>query len=371
MKFEVSSQELLKKLQVASTVIVANPVLPVTEDFLFDLSKDGKLTITATNVEATIITSIMVNASEGGKIAVPSKIMLETLKALPDQPISFTLGENNQIELVSSYGKYHLAGDNIEDFPIAPAKENIEELEFDCGKMSSAINKTMFATSNDELRLAMTGVSVQIDFNKIIFVATDAHKLVKYTFFGINTEISNSIILPKKALSLLKAALPDIGKLEISFNQKNAYFQFGDTTVITRLIDAKYPDYNSVIPVDNPNELIIDRKDFQNSLRRIGIYSNKSTNQVILNMSENALTISAQDLDFSNEATEQLSCRYNGETMSMGFNSKSFSEILGYIDAEEAILNTSLPSRAGILVPGEQGKNEHLMMLVMPILSTY
>jgi DNA polymerase III subunit beta len=371
MKFEVSSQELLKKLQVASVVIATNPVLPVTEDFLFDLDKGGKLTITATNVDTTITTSINVNAFEGGKIAVPSKIILETLKALPDQPISFSLEDNNSIELVSSYGKYHLSGDNIDDFPIAPEPENIELLEFDCGKMSNAINKTLFATSNDELRLAMTGVFMQIDFNKLLFVATDAHKLVKYSFFGISSDISTTIILPKKALSLLKVALPDSGKLELSFNQKNAFFKFMDTVVITRLIDAKYPDYNSVIPVDNPNELIIERKDFQNSLKRIGIYSNKSSNQVILNMADNSLTLSAQDLDFSNDATEQLPCRYNGETMSMGFNSKTFIELLGYLDSDEIILNTSIPSRAGILVPGVQNKDENLMMLIMPVLSTY
>jgi len=172
-------------------------------------------------------------------------------------------------------------------------------------------------------------------------------------------------------LSLLKIALPEDGSLTISFNRKNAFFNFGETSIITRLIDAKYPDYNAVIPVDNPNELIIDKKDFQNSLRRISIYASKSTNQIILNMGENALTLSAQDLDFSNEATEQLPCRYNGELMSMGFNSKIFIEMLGNIDTEEAILNTSIPSRAGILVPAEQEKNEHLMMLVMPVLSTY
>lgn len=371
MKFEVSSQELLKKLQVASVVIATNPVLPVTEDFLFDLDKNGKLTITATNVDTTITTYINVNVMESGKIAVPSKIILETLKALPDQPISFTLGDNNSIELVSSYGKYHLAGDNIDDFPVAPLPENTETLEFESAKMASAINKTLFATSTDELRLAMTGVYMQIDFNKLILVATDAHKLVKYTFYGISSDISTSIILPKKALSLLKAALPDSGNLEISFNQKNAFFKFSDTMVITRLIDAKYPDYNSVIPVDNPNELIIDRKDFQSSLRRIGIYSNKSSNQVILNMTDGSLTLSAQDLDFSNDATEQLSCRYNGETMSMGFNSKTFIETLGYLDSDEIILNTSIPSRAGIMVPGVQNKDEHLMMLIMPVLSTY
>lgn len=371
MKFEVSSQDLVKKLQVVGSVIVTNPVLPVTEDFLFHLEANGKLTLTATNIDTTIITSINVSAIQAGTIAIPSKILLETLKALPEQPITISVGDNNGIDIISSYGKYHLSGDGVEDFPVPPVEESVESFTFDCEKMAGGISNTMFATSNDELRVAMTGLLMQIDFNKLIFVATDAHKLVKHTFFGISSEITDSIILPKKVLSLLKVALPSSGPLEISFNRKNAFFKFEDSVVITRLIDAKFPDYNAVIPIENPNELIINKKDLQNSLRRISIYANKSTNQIILNMGENALTLSAQDLDFSNEATEQLACRYNGDVMSMGFNAKIFIEMLGNIQTEEAILNTSVPSRAGILIPAEQAKNENLMMLVMPVLSTY
>ncbi len=371
MKFQASTSELLKKLQVCYGVIVPNPVLPITEDFLFKLS-GGILKISATNIETSISTSLSVNEVEAGEIAVPAKILLETLKALPDQPISFNADvDNNNIELVSSYGKYNLAGDNTEDFPPMPEQESVESFQIEAMKFSSAINKCSFATSNDELRMAMTGVLMQLDYNKVIFVATDAHKLVKYTFGGLNTEISQSIIIPKKTLNLLKSSLSEEGMLDISFNKKNIFISFGDTLVVSRLIDAIYPDYNAVIPVDNPNELAIDRKDLQSSLKRIGIYANKSTNQVILNFSENSLTISGKDLDFSNEATEQLACRYTGEPMSIGYNSRIFAELLNFNDTSEIILQLSTPNRAGILLPDEQDENEHLMMLVMPILSSY
>lgn len=371
MKFEVSSQELLKKLQLSAMVVVTNPVLPVTEDFLFNLDKEGTLVITTTNTDTTITTSLKVKVQQAGIVAVPSKILLETLKALPDQPISFSVGDKNAIELVSSYGKYHLSGDDVKDFPTPPTEEDVQTFRFECKKLSNAINKTIIATSNDEIRLAMTGVSMQIDFNKVLFVATDAHKLVKYTFFGISTDISATVILPKKALSLLKAALPSEGQLEISFNKKFAFFKFGETIVITKLVDGTYPDYNSVIPVENPNELTINKQDFLNSIKRISIYANKSTNQVILNMADNSLTISAQDLDFANEATEQLSCRFIGDGLSMGFNAKGLIEMLSNIDSDDAVLNTSIPSKAGIIEPGMQEKDEHLMMLVMPLLANY
>ena len=371
MKFQASTSELLKKLQVCFGVIVPNPVLPITEDFLFKLT-EGKLTITATNVESSIQTAMMVNEIEAGEIAVPARILLDTLKALPDQPISFNVDpETNQIELISSYGKYHLSGDETEDFPPMPDKESVETFQMSCEKFATAINKTSFATSNDELRMAMTGVMMQVDFNKVIFVATDAHKLVKYTFGGMNSEISGKIIVPKKTLNLLKGVLSLDGMMEVSFNKKNLFLAFGDTLIVSRIIDAAYPDYNAVIPVDNPNELHIDRRDLQNSLKRIGIYTNKSTNQVLLNFADNSLTISGKDLDFSNEATEQLACRYEGDAMTIGYNSKIFAELLGYIDTNEVTLQLSTPNRAGILVPDVQEENEHLMMLVMPILSSY
>lgn len=368
MKFQVSSQELLSELSIGSGAIGPNPVIPILDDYLFDLNGND-LTITSTNLETTIVSKLEVTGEENGRIAVPAKTLLETLKALPEQPISFVLDtDTNGITLKSSYGEYKLAGDAPEDFPELPAEENTKSLSIDAKLLGNAINKTIFATSSDELRLAMTGVLVQIDFNKIIFVATDAHKLVKYTFGNIVSDETAQFIIPKKALNMLKGAINSEGPVSVSYNSKNAFFSFNDTKVVCRLIDAKYPDYNAVIPVENPNILTLDRRDFLNSLRRIAIYANKTTNQVILNINENSLTISAQDLDFSNEATEVLTCAYAGDPMNIGFNAKFLAEMLNALDTSEINLKLSTPQRAGLLLPAEQEDNEELLMLVMPVM---
>jgi len=368
MKFQVSSSELLSELNIGSGAIGPNPVIPILDDYLFELAGET-LTITSTNLETTIVSKLSVAGEEDGRIAVPAKTLLETLKALPEQPISFVLDtDTNGITLKSSYGEYKLAGDNPEDFPELPTEENTNKFTLDTKVLGSAVSKTLFATSSDELRLAMTGVFVQVDFNKVIFVATDAHKLVKYTFGNIVSEETAQFIIPKKALNLLKGALTADGTVELSYNSKNAFFTLGDTNVICRLIDAKYPDYNAVIPVENPNTLVLDRRDFLNSLRRINIYANKTTNQVILNINENSLTISAQDLDFSNEATEVLTCTYNGDPMNIGFNAKFLAEMLNALNTGDIHLKLSTPNRAGILLPAEQEDNEELLMLVMPVM---
>ena len=329
MVFEVSSSDLLKKLQVASGAIGSKPVMPILEDFLFEL--DGnELTISATNLEVTIISSLQVAGKKDGRLAIPAKILLETLKALPDQSLSFKVDpKTNGIQIKSAYGEYKLTGDSDEDFPEIPADDNVHSIDLQVDPFVKAINNSVFATSDDELRLAMTGVLMQIDFNKVIFVATDAHKLVKYTVGGINTELSESIIIPKKGLNLFRNAIAssDEEDTTISFNKKNIFLRCGDTLVISRLVDAKYPDYNTVIPAKNDKILSVNRSDFQNSLRRIVIYSNKTTNQVMLNIGEDSVTISAKDLDFSNEATEQVGCSYKDDPISIGFNAKFLVEM--------------------------------------------
>jgi len=368
MRFEVSSSELLRHLNIASGAITVNPVLPIMEDFLFDIKKNV-LTITSTNLETTIITSLDVTADEDGVIAITAKILTETLKALPDQPITISVDpDNNGVRILSSFGAYKLAGDAPDDFPTPPVEDDVETIAISAKKILKGITNTIFATSNDELRLAMTGVLLQIDFNKLHFVATDAHKLVKYTVGNLNTDIAKSLIIPKKGLTLVKNALSEDADVNVSFNKSNIFFTFGRTKIVCRLIDSKYPDYNAVIPVENPNIALINRKDFLNSLKRIAIYANKSTNQVILNISEKSMTISAQDLDFSNEATEQMSCNYEGDAMTIGFNAKFLGEMLAVLDTDDIRLQLSSPSRAGILVPTEEESDEALLMLVMPVM---
>ncbi len=368
MKFSVSSSDLLKQLQIAGGAIGSNPVLPILEDFLFSV-EDNKLTISATDLETSIITQIEVMSDGNGTVAVPAKILLDTLKELPQQPITFNVNaENYGIEITSAYGKYKLAGENGQDFPKIPEADTVDTIKLQAPALSQAISKTLFATSNDELRPAMTGVYFQVDFNKLTFVATDAHKLVKYTFTDVSSEVSTSFIVPKKALNLLKSALPSGDEATLSFNKSNAFFSFGNVQLICRLIDAKYPDYNAVIPVNNPNLLTMGRSDFMNSLKRIAIYANKTTNQVILNINDGSLTVSAQDLDFSNEATEQLTCTYEGEPLTIGFNAKFLIEMLNVLESDEVKMELSSPTKAGILHPAEPIEGEEILMLVMPVM---
>jgi DNA polymerase-3 subunit beta len=368
MKFSVSSSDLLKQLQIAGGAIGSNPVLPILEDFLFSV-QDNHLTISATDLETSIITQIEVMSDGDGTVAVPAKILLDTLKELPQQPITFNVNtENYGIEITSAYGKYRLAGENGQDFPKIPEADSVDTIKLQASALSQSISKTLFATSNDELRPAMTGVYFQVDFNKLTFVATDAHKLVKYTFTEISSEVSTSFIVPKKALNLLKGALPSGDDVTLSFNKSNAFFSFANVQLICRLIDAKYPDYNAVIPVNNPNLLTMGRSDFMNSLKRIAIYANKTTNQVILNINDGSLTVSAQDLDFSNEATEQLTCTYEGEPLTIGFNAKFLIEMLNVLESDEVKMELSTPTKAGILLPAEPTDGEEILMLVMPVM---
>jgi len=368
MKFSVSSSELQKKLSLSNGVVGSNTVLPILEDYLFSL-EGSTLTITASNLETTVITSLEVSAEEGGQIAITAKILLDTLKALPEQPVTFEVDESARaITIASAYGKYKLAGDSAEDFPDLPELVDTASIDLGADVLSKALNKTLFATSNDELRMAMQGVYVQIEESSVIFVATDAHKLVKYTFQTAPNGKTDTFIVPKKGLNLLKNSLTGNDPVQVSYNKSNAFFSMGDTQVIIRLIDAKYPDYNAVIPYDNANLLTLDKATFQSSLRRIAIYANKSTNQVVLNISDGSLTCSAQDLDFSNEATEQMSCEYTGDPMNIGFNAKFLIEMLGVLNTDQINLKLSTPNRAGILVPGEQPESEDLLMLVMPVM---
>ncbi len=368
MRFSVSSQDLLKQLQIAAGAIGSNPVLPILEDFLFNL-ENNQLIIAATDLETSITTTIEVMSDGDGKIAVPAKILLDTLKALPQQPITFNINDDNfAIEITSAYGKYKLAGENGNDYPDIPTPEDESNLTVPAALLAQGISKTIFATSSDELRPAMTGVYFQVDENKLTFVATDAHKLVKYAFTDIQTDSSTSFIVPKKALNLLKNSLPQNDEVNIAYNKSNAFFSFGNVKMVCRLVDARYPDYNAVIPLDNPNNFTVNRGDFQNSLKRIAIYANKTTNQVILNITDGSLTISAQDLDFSNEATEQLTCSFVGEPLTIGFNAKFLAEMLGIMEGDEIKMELSTPSRAGILRPTEEIAGEDILMLVMPVM---
>jgi DNA polymerase III subunit beta len=369
MNFIVSTTSLLKSLQTISGVINSNSVLPILEDFLFEIH-GGKLTVFATDLETSMSTELKVEAKDKGKIAIPAKILLDTLKTLPEQPLTFKVDEKTfGIEITSETGRYKLSGESPDDFPKIPQPEAVTEINIPASALSNAIAKTLFAVSNDDLRPAMTGVLFQLSSDGITFVSTDAHKLVKLTRKDVKAAKAAQFIVPKKALGLLKAALPvsDAG-VNVSYNKSNAFFTFEDTKLICRLIDATYPDYNAVIPQNNPGKLGINRLEFQNAMRRISIYSNKTTYQVILSIAGSELKISAQDLDFSNEANERLTCSYEGNDMDIAFNARFLIEMLGVLDSGDIEIELSTPTRAGVLRPTDKKDNEDLLMLVMPVM---
>ncbi|HUH75431.1 MAG TPA: DNA polymerase III subunit beta [Chitinophagales bacterium] len=371
MKLIVSSSTLLKNLQKVSGVISSNTVLPILEDFLFDI-KSSLLTVSATDLETSISTSFEVQAAEDFKIAIPAKILVNILKELPEQPVTITFDELSfGVELTTDNGKYKLSGENGEDFPKIPVEDEVQVIKMPASVLNNGITKTLFAVSSDELRPAMNGVFVQLNDSGITFVATDAHKLVRFSRADIQTENPGSFIIPKKALNQLKSIVPNNDtEISMSYNKDNVFFHVANVYLVCRLIDQRFPDYNNVIPKENPNLLVISREDLLGTLKRTTIFSNKTTNQVVLKIVGNTLAISAQDLDFSNEASEQLSCEYTGEDLEIGFNSKFLIEMLNTISDQEIRIELSTPTRAGILKPQEQDEQEDLLMLVMPVMIT-
>jgi DNA polymerase-3 subunit beta len=369
MRFIVSTSVLLKQLQAISGASSSSTVLPILENFLFEI-KDNLLTISATDLQTSMVTSLPIEAKEEGRVAMPSKILIDTLKTLPDQPVAFSVDTATlAMERSSGDGKYKLSGVNADALPKIPVVDNASTVEIASSILSEAINKTIFAVSSDELRPAMAGVYVQLNEKNITFVATDAHRLVRYRRTDIGTEKSASIILPKKALNLLKSSLPnDDNKVTVEYNNTNAFFQFGNINLICRLVDERYPDYEAVIPQINPNKLTVDRSQFLNTLRRVVIFANKTTHQVRLKINGSELHISAEDLDFSNEAHERLNCQFEGEDMEIGFNAKFLVEMLNNLTCEEVVLEMSSPNRAGLLLPAIKQDDEDVLMLVMPVM---
>lgn len=369
MRFIVSTSTLLKHLQAVSGALSNSAVLPILENFLFEI-KDASLTISATDLQTSMTTSVAVESKEGGKIAVPSKILLDTLKTLPEQPIAFSVDDKTfAIEISAGDGKYRLSGENGEDFPKIPVVDNASSVNLPASVLAEAINKTIFAVSNDELRPAMTGVFCQLSPQNVTFVATDAHKLVRYRRNDAKAEAATSFILPKKALNLLKSSLPseDIN-VSIEYNSTSAFFKFANIHLICRLIDERYPDYEAVIPQNNPNKLTLDRGLFLNCLKRVVIFANKTTHQVRLKITGSELNISSEDIDFANEAHERIGCQYDGDDMEIGFNAKFLIEMLNNLSGEEITIEMSTPNRAGLLFPSIKDENEDILMLVMPVM---
>ncbi|MFQ3326557.1 MAG: DNA polymerase-3 subunit beta [Salibacteraceae bacterium] len=371
MKFIVSSSHLLKELSAIAGVLNTSNTLPILDNFLFDIKK-GDLTVSASDLESTIFTKIKLDKSDkDGNIAIPAKLLLDTLKTFPEQPLTFNVSDDNfGVEVVTDNGKYKLAGHNGNEFPKTPELESPATIILTSDILFNAVNKTLFASGNDELRPVMSGVYFELNSDNVTFVATDAHKLVRYRRTDAKAKKGAAFILPKKPSNLLKGLLSSVeGDITVKYTDTNCYFEFGQITLICRLIDGKYPNYDAVIPKENPNKVVIAKGAFLSSIKRISIFSNKTTHQVRLKISGNELSVSAEDLDFSNEANERLTCDHQGEDIEIGFNSRFLIEMLSNIETENVSLEMSAANRAGLLLPAEgNDENENLLMLVMPVM---
>ena len=368
MKFIVSSSQLLKQLQVLGGVINSNNTLPILDNFLFEIS-ENQLKVSASDLETTMSAVVTIESDSTGSIAISARLLLDTLKTFPDQPLTFKTEGDSIIEISSDQGKYDMAYFGGDEFPKSVSLPSPSKTVIPSNILATAISKTIFAAGNDDLRPVMSGVFFQFSSESLTFVATDAHKLVKYTRTDVTADKTAEFIMPKKPLNLLKGVLGGEEDVIIEYNDANAKFTFENFVLICRLIDGKYPNYEAVIPKENPNKLTVDRASFQNSVRRVSIFSSKTTHQIRLKMAGTELNISAEDLDFSNKADERLSCDYQGDDMQIGFNSRFLSEMLSNLMSSEVLIEMSLPNRAGILTPIDgTDEGEKITMLVMPVM---
>ena len=370
MNFVVSASSLLKHLKSISGVLNTNNSIPILDCFLFELNKN-ELTMSASDMETTITTSIKIDSTSTGSIAIPAKTLMEALANLPEQPISFIVDKTkHSVKLKTETGDYNISGQNGDEYPKMPKLDSQSSIVIKSDVLFNAINKTIFATGSDDLRPVMSGVYCQFTETNSIFVATDAHKLVRYTRNDAKAGTNASFIMPKKPLNVLKGLLTGVDDaVKVEFNKTNALFSFGNVNLICRLIDGKYPNYEAVIPKNNPNKITVDRSAFLGALKRVSVFSNKATHQIRVKVTGSQLRISAEDLDFANEGHELLTCTYVGEDMEIGFNSRFLVDMVSNLDGDEIIIEMSAPNRAGILLPNNNANpSEDILMLVMPVM---
>jgi len=374
MKFVISSTELLGHLQSISKVISPKNTLPILDNFLFNL-EDKRLEITASDLETTLVTQITIeNAKDSGAIAIPARLLTDILKEFPEQPLTFDINlKTLGIIIHSEKGQYKLSGQGgINEYPVLPtvkdAGKNVLKLSSEA--LNKGISKTIFATSDDELRPIMNGILFELNKDNLTFVASDAQKLVKYQRTDIKASKASAFVLPKKPANLLKNILPkEKGDVTLTFDDKNAMFTLAGYTMVCRLVEGQFPNYNSVIPTNNPNKVIVDRLEFHNVLRRVSVCANQASNLVKLQLSGNQISVSAQDIDFSISGQEVINCKYEGDAMEIGFKSTFLVELASNLSSVEVLIELSDPSRAGLIKPVEkEDENEEILMLLMPMM---
>ncbi len=371
MKFIVSSSLMLKQLQSISGVLTTNNTLPILDNFLFVLS-DSEVNISASDMETTMTARINVDMAEGdGSVAIPAKILMDTLKTFSDIPVTLDIDpEKFGITLTAGEGKYKLAGQNGNEYPQLPEIAEAAAISIESDILYQAITKTIFAASNDDLRPVMAGVFCQLSEEGTTFVATDAHKLVRYHRNDVTATETASFILPKKALNQLRHILVhDEMPVDVEYDNTNARFTFRNITMTCRLIEGRYPNYSAVIPASNPNKMTVDRLPFLNAIKRVSLFSNQTTYQVRFKIAGTELMLMAEDLDYANEAKERLVCHYDGNDLEIGFNSKFMVEMLNNLGTDQVLLEMSEPNRAGLISPvNTENKDEEILMLVMPVM---
>ena len=371
MKFNVSSSALLSALQSISKVIASKNTLPILDSFLFNLEGE-KLTITASDVETRLVTSLDVVSHEGtGLFSIDAKRLLDPLKELPEQPLSFEINDDNMAVCVEyENGKFNIPGQKGDTYPQQkPLKESAVSLTLESQVLLNAINRALFATADDELRPVMNGIYFDIQPESLIFVASDGHKLVRLRNLSVKSNERASFILPKKPANLLKSLLSkNADAITVTFDENNAYVKTPAFEMVCRLIEGRYPNYDAVIPSDNPNQVTIDRTSFLTALKRISSFSSQASGLAKVQVSENEMVVSAQDIDFSTSGEEKIVCQYSSVPISIGFKASYLIDILANISSANVVLQLADPSRAGVLVPSENEENEDLLMLLMPMM---
>lgn len=371
MRFDVSSTALLSRLQAVGKVIASKNTLPILDNFLFQL-EGNVLTVTASDVETRLVTSVEVmNAQGSGLFCVSAKMLLEPLKELPEQPLTFDVNDANlEVFIHFRNGKYNFIGQKGDTYPQQkPLSEQAVEVVIDAQQLLNGISRSLFATADDELRPVMNGIYFDFHTDDLTFVASDGHKLVRLRNLSVKSEERASFILPKKPATLLKNLLAkEDGVVRLQFDDNNAYVHCVNFEMVCRLIEGRYPNYNSVIPKENPFQVTIDRLSLLNALKRVSVFSNQSSSLIKLHLKDNLLTVSAQDIDFSTSAEERIPCAYEGDELSIGFKATYLIDILGNLSSTDVILQLADPSRAGLIFPSENEENEDFLMLLMPMM---
>ena len=371
MKFNVSSSALLSALQSISKVIASKNTLPILDSFLFNLEGD-KLTITASDVETRLVTSVDVVSPEGsGIFAIDAKRLLDPLKELPEQPLVFDINDYNMaLNVDYENGKFNIPGQRGDAYPQQkPLKESAFSLTLESQILYNGINRAFFATAEDELRPVMNGIFIDIQQENLIFVASDGHKLARLRNSSIRSGERASFILPKKPANMLKNILSkNADNVVVTFDENNAYFKTPMFEMVCRLIEGRYPNYEAVIPTENPNTATIDRLSFMTALKRVSVFSSQASGLVKVELLENEMVVSAQDIDFSTSAEEKIVCQYTSSPLSIGFKASYLIDILANISSVNVVLRLADSTRAGVLVPAENEENEDLLMLLMPMM---